>query len=146
METKVESQAKEVANVIDYHQGLLRDLQGKIAAALGPIRDSGKHDEFVKELESFKKKVDEKLNRDFEEKPDSLHKDGDVAKKAAQILDSRPLDKDDVKENVLSDEQKDAVAKAQAGMVEAQPQPGQKIEEKKPATGGPVATNQEVKK
>jgi hypothetical protein len=155
---KIREAAEEVANVVDYHQGLLRDLQGKLKKAIGPIKDSGNHKEFVKDLEAFKDKVDKQVETAFAEKPEDLHKDEHVAGIAAEILDSRPLDKDDVKENVLAPEQHEAVAKAQATMVQAQPQPGQVFEKnkalennnQKPAPTGPIAPAsqppQEVKK
>jgi hypothetical protein len=88
MLTHTELRAQEEANVRDYYQNLVRDLQRDLNESLGPIQDSGKSQGFTKEIEAFSKKLDDEVKKFGETK---LTKDSKASDLADEIMKSKPL-------------------------------------------------------
>lgn len=90
MLTHTEARAQEEANVRDYYQNLVRDLQRDLNKAVGPIRDSSHTDTdaLTKETEAFAKKLDEAVKKFGTVNVTGDKKAGELAD---EIMKSKPL-------------------------------------------------------
>ena len=97
METKTQSRAREEANVRDYYQNLLRDFQRDIRRTMGPIRETGQGNEFMKKLEDFAKELDKEVDS-FADRP-AGSKDKEVDAMTKDILSATPAGRVDIERN-----------------------------------------------
>lgn len=90
MLTHPEARAEEEANVRDFYQNLVRDLQRDLTRSLGPIRDSGHKDTsgFTKQLEKFAEDLDKHVENFGKMK---VTGDAEAAKLADAIMESKPV-------------------------------------------------------
>lgn len=90
MLTHTKARAEEEANVRDFYQNLVRDLQRDLNRSLGPIRSSGHKDtsDFTKQLEKFAEDLDKHV-----ENFGKMSVTGDKKASAAadEIMDSKPV-------------------------------------------------------
>lgn len=113
MLTHKEARAQEEANVRDYYQNLVRDLQRDVTRSLGPIRESGHKDtnDFTKKLESFAEELDKHVENFGKMK---MTGDAEASKLADDIMKSKPISvnaPDSLKPN-LTEEQHKQLAEA----------------------------------
>jgi hypothetical protein len=138
MLTHTEARAQEEANVRDYYQNLVRDVQRDLNRSLGPIRDSGHKDasDFIKKLEEFAKDLDKHV-----EGFGKMKVTGDAKASAAadEIMKAKPVSvnaPDSLKPNLTPEQEKQLADadKTRQGTVQggdATPRPAVQPEEAK---------------
>lgn len=121
MLTHTEARAQEEANVRDYYQNLVRDVQRDLNKAIGPIRDSSHADtdDLTKRIEEFAKELDDAVK-----KFGTVNVTGDkeAGKLADEIMKSKPLSvnaPDSLKPNPKHEEAFAAGDKARQGTPQA---------------------------
>lgn len=90
MLTHAQARAEEEANVRDYYQNLVRDVQRDLNKAVGPIRDSSHADtdDLTKKIEAFAKELDEAVKKFGKV---NVTGDKEAAKLADEIMQAKPL-------------------------------------------------------